>query len=84
MASVATHQILQPGKPKQPYRVTLDMKATNENLHDKGPSLIPNIGQVVAKLTKAHTYLFAIDIKKHYWQVRHQSPKVQCFRHREA
>lgn len=71
MALVATHLVSQPAKPDHPYRVTLDMKDLYEKLCDKGPCLIPNIELVIAK-RRAHTYFYASDIKKHYWQVMHQ------------
>ncbi len=65
MVLAATHLVAQPGKSEHPYSVTLDMKDISEKLFDKGPCLLSNIGQVVAKL-KAHMYKFATYIKKHF------------------
>ncbi len=78
MALIPTHLVSQPNKPSHPYRVTLDMSYINDRMFGKGPSLIPNIAKVVARL-RAHTYLFAMDIRKHYWQIKTQNPQSQCF-----
>ena len=82
MALIPTHLVSQPNKPSHPYRVTLDMSYINDKMFDKGPCLIPNIAKVVARL-RAHTYLFAMGIRKHYWQIKTQNPQSQCFFYRE-
>ena len=71
---IPTHLVYQPLKPSHPYRVTLDMSHINDKMFNKGPSLIPYIAKVVARL-RAHTYLFSVDIRKHYWQIKTQNPQ---------
>ena len=81
-ALIPTHLVNQPNKPSHPYRVTLDMSHINDKMFDKGPSLIQDIAEVVDRL-RAHTYLFAVDIRKHYWHIKTQNHQSQCFLYRE-